>query len=118
MRTVADAVRTTCSPGKSTYEAVKPFGAVISNSIVHHISEPAAVLAEMVRVVAPDNKVSTRTVKLGDRIGSRAIVEDGLKPGERVVVEGAQVRDGTLVNAKPYTPPAPSTSSPAATGGK
>src|SRR5579884_2973073 len=29
------------------------FGAVISNSIVHHIPQPAAVLAEMVRVAAP-----------------------------------------------------------------
>jgi ubiquinone/menaquinone biosynthesis C-methylase UbiE len=29
------------------------FGAVISNSIVHHIPRPAAVLAEMVRVAAP-----------------------------------------------------------------
>jgi ubiquinone/menaquinone biosynthesis C-methylase UbiE len=29
------------------------FGAVISNSIVHHIPQPGAVLAEMVRVVAP-----------------------------------------------------------------
>jgi ubiquinone/menaquinone biosynthesis C-methylase UbiE len=29
------------------------FGAVISNSIVHHIPQPAAVLAEVVRVAAP-----------------------------------------------------------------
>jgi ubiquinone/menaquinone biosynthesis C-methylase UbiE len=30
------------------------FGALISNSIVHHIPEPGAVLSEMVRIVAPD----------------------------------------------------------------
>ncbi len=30
------------------------FGAIMSNSIVHHIPEPGAVLAEMVRVVQPD----------------------------------------------------------------
>jgi ubiquinone/menaquinone biosynthesis C-methylase UbiE len=33
--------------------ADESFGAVISNSIVHHIPRPAAVLAEMVRVAAP-----------------------------------------------------------------
>jgi ubiquinone/menaquinone biosynthesis C-methylase UbiE len=33
--------------------ATASFGAVISNSIVHHIPEPAGVLAEMHRVVAP-----------------------------------------------------------------
>jgi RND family efflux transporter MFP subunit len=80
---------------------------------------PQRALQEMqgafqLRVVAPDNKVATRPVKLGDRLGSRAIVEEGLKPGERVVVEGAQVKDGTVVNPKPFTPPA----APAATGGK
>jgi ubiquinone/menaquinone biosynthesis C-methylase UbiE len=36
------------------------FGAVMSNSIVHHIPEPAAVLAEMVRVVAPGGVLFVR----------------------------------------------------------
>jgi ubiquinone/menaquinone biosynthesis C-methylase UbiE len=36
------------------------FAAVISNSIVHHIPEPAAVLAEMVRVTAPDGFLFVR----------------------------------------------------------
>jgi ubiquinone/menaquinone biosynthesis C-methylase UbiE len=36
------------------------FGAVISNSIVHHIPEPAAVLAEMVRVTAPGGALFVR----------------------------------------------------------
>jgi ubiquinone/menaquinone biosynthesis C-methylase UbiE len=36
------------------------FAAVISNSIVHHIPEPATVLAEMVRVVAPGGVVFVR----------------------------------------------------------
>src|SRR5581483_10574633 len=62
--------------------------------------------AYQLRVLTPDNKVNTRTVKLADRIGSRWIVEDGLKAGERVVVEGTNVKDGTSVNPKPYTPPA------------
>jgi ubiquinone/menaquinone biosynthesis C-methylase UbiE len=36
------------------------FGAVISNSIVHHIPEPAFVLAEMVRVLAPGGDLFVR----------------------------------------------------------
>ncbi len=55
-----------------------------------------------VAVVGPDNKVSIRTVKAGDQTGSMWIIEEGLKPGERVVVEGVQkVRPGALVNPKP-----------------
>jgi membrane fusion protein, multidrug efflux system len=55
------------------------------------------------RVVGPDNKVSTKTVKVGDRVGSRWIVDEGLQPGARVVVEGARTADGTVVNPKPFT---------------
>jgi membrane fusion protein (multidrug efflux system) len=56
------------------------------------------------RVVGPDNTVATKTVKVGDRVGSRWIVAEGLEPGARVVVEGAVTRDGAVVNAKPFTP--------------
>src|SRR5467141_2642193 len=56
-----------------------------------------------VAVVDGENKVSIRTVKVGDRVGSEWIVAEGLKPGERVVVEGVQkVRPGMQVNAKPF----------------
>jgi RND family efflux transporter MFP subunit len=58
------------------------------------------------RVVGPDNVVSTKTVKVGDRVGSRWIVEQGLQPGARVVVEGGSTRDGTVVRPTPFTPPA------------
>jgi ubiquinone/menaquinone biosynthesis C-methylase UbiE len=40
--------------------ADESFEAVISNSIVHHIPEPGFVLAEMVRVVAPDGTLFVR----------------------------------------------------------
>ena len=57
----------------------------------------------MVAVVGQDNKVSIRSVKMGDKVGSWWVVNDGLKPGERVVAEGVQaVQDGALVNPKPY----------------
>src|ERR1700723_1084468 len=57
-----------------------------------------------VAVVDGQNKVSIRTVQVGNRIGNQWIVSDGLKPGERVVVEGVQkVRPGMQVNPKPFT---------------
>ncbi len=41
-----------------------------------------------VAVVDPNNTIRFAVVKVGDRIGSNWIVEDGLKPGERVVTDG------------------------------
>ena len=56
-----------------------------------------------VAVVGTDNKVSIRTVKVGDLTGNMWIIDEGLKPGERVVAEGVQkVRAGALVNPKPF----------------
>jgi len=57
------------------------------------------------RVVGPDNKVSTRTVKVGDRIGGRWIIDGGLQAGTRVIVEGPRTSDGTVVNPKPFAAP-------------
>ncbi len=56
-----------------------------------------------VAVVDSDNKASIVTVKVGERAGSMWIIENGLKPGERVVAEGVQkVRPGAQVNPKPF----------------
>jgi len=55
-----------------------------------------------VAVVGKDNKVSIRPVKVGERVGSLWMVQEGLKPGERVVAEGVQrVKAGMTVNPKP-----------------
>ena len=52
-----------------------------------------------VAVVSSDNKVSIRPVTVGDRVGKLWIVTDGLKAGERVIVEGLlKIRDGAVVN--------------------
>ena len=52
-----------------------------------------------VAVVGSDNKVSLRPVKVGDRVNNMWIINEGLKAGERVVVEGTQkVRPGMVVN--------------------
>jgi membrane fusion protein (multidrug efflux system) len=65
-------------------------------------------------VVSPDNKATFRPVKVGDRVGTNWIITDGLKPGERVVVEGIQkvqmfaaqapqlAKEGVPVAPKPY----------------
>src|SRR5437660_4589749 len=54
-----------------------------------------------------DNKVSIRPVKLGERIGAMWEVTEGLKPGDKVVVQGLQkAREGSTVTAKDWTPPA------------
>ena len=56
-----------------------------------------------VAAVDDKNKVSIRTVQVGDRVGSQWVVADGLKPGERVIAEGVQkVRQGMQVNPKPF----------------
>jgi len=56
-------------------------------------------------VVGTDNKVSIRNVKVGPRVESLWVIEEGLKPGERVVVEGLQrIRDGSTVSPKAATP--------------
>jgi len=65
-------------------------------------------------VVSPDNKATVRPVKVGDRVGSKWIITEGLKPGEKVVVEGIQkvqtfaaqspqaAKEGIPVTPKPY----------------
>ena len=55
-----------------------------------------------VGVVGPDGKAEIRVVQPGPRIGSLWVIEKGLKPGEKVIVEGLfRVRPGMVVNAKP-----------------
>ena len=55
-----------------------------------------------VAVVGNDHKVSMRTVKPGEKVKTMWVIDEGLKPGEQVVVEGLQkLREGTLVIPKP-----------------
>ena len=69
-------------------------------------------------VLTPDNKAMFRPVKMGERVGPNWIVTEGLKPGEKVVVEGILkvqqfaaaapelAKEGIPVVPKPYVPPA------------
>ena len=58
-----------------------------------------------VAVVRPDETVDVRTVKMDARVGSLWIVTDGVKPGERIVVEGGdRVRAGQKVRLAATAP--------------
>jgi len=58
-----------------------------------------------VAVVAADNTVQIRGAKVGERIGNLWVIQEGLKPGDRVVAEGTQkVGNGVKVTPKPFTP--------------
>ena len=53
---------------------------------------------QQVAVVGPDDTVTIRTVKAGERVGSDWIIDDGLHPGDRVITEGfAKVKSGMKV---------------------
>lgn len=55
--------------------------------------------AKTVMVVDGQNKVSVRTVSVGDKSDNYFVVLQGLEPGERVIVEGMQkVKPGGVVN--------------------
>ena len=55
-----------------------------------------------VAVVGGDHRVSMRAVKPGVTVGTMWVIDEGLKPGEQVVVGGVQqIREGTLVTPKP-----------------
>jgi len=59
-----------------------------------------------VAVVGDDNKVSIHPVTMGERIGAMWEVTEGLKAGDKVVVEGIQkAREGAQVTVKEWTPP-------------
>jgi len=56
-----------------------------------------------VAVLGGTNQVHLQPVKVGEQVGANWIIENGLKPGDRVVVEGAQkVKEGVVVNPKPF----------------
>jgi membrane fusion protein, multidrug efflux system len=73
-----------------------------------------------VAIVDSSNKVAFRTVKVGQKVDSLWVVEDGLKAGEQIVVEGLQrIQDGMTVSAKPApASPAGSAAAPAAVEAK
>jgi membrane fusion protein (multidrug efflux system) len=82
------------------------------------VPQPAVIEVQsqyLIIVVTPDNKAIFKPIKVGDRVGKNWIISEGLKPGDRVVVEGIQkvqsmagqspelAKTGVPVSPKPYT---------------
>ena len=92
------------------------FGKVrfVPDSVQNALVVPQEAVTELqgsfqVAVVDQNNKVSIRPVKMGERVGALWQVTDGLKPGDKVVVQGVQkAREGSTVTVKEWTPPAQS----------
>jgi len=60
---------------------------------------------QTIYTVGPDNKVQARAVKTAERVGDDWIVEQGLKAGDTVIVEGQmRIRPGAAVTTRPYHP--------------
>jgi membrane fusion protein (multidrug efflux system) len=70
------------------------------------IPQPAVIQVQsqyQVVVIGADSKAVFRSVKVGDKVGPDWIITEGLKPGDRVVVQGfMKLREGISVSAKPY----------------
>jgi len=59
-----------------------------------------------VLVVNDANKVEARNIEIESTVGTRVLVSKGLKPGERVIVEGSQkAPPGSVVKAVPFNSP-------------
>jgi RND family efflux transporter MFP subunit len=69
---------------------------------------PQAAVTELqggyeVAVIGQNDRADIRAVKTGERAGTMWVIQDGLKPGDRVVVEGQQkLRPGMQVQPKPF----------------
>jgi membrane fusion protein (multidrug efflux system) len=60
----------------------------------------------LIAVVGPDNKISIRPVKTGERLAGSWVIEGEVKGGDKVVAEGIQkVRDGLEVKPVPFAQP-------------
>jgi membrane fusion protein (multidrug efflux system) len=74
-----------------------------------------------IMVVKPDATVEQRMVKAGERVDNLWIVDSGIKPGEKVIVEGIQkVKPGVKVSAtleKVEKSASPAPNAPPADGG-
>jgi membrane fusion protein (multidrug efflux system) len=62
---------------------------------------------QTVYTLSPSNQVELRAITTAERVGEDSIVTQGLKPGDRVIVEGQlKVRPGMIVHPEPYRAPA------------
>jgi membrane fusion protein (multidrug efflux system) len=89
-------------PGQ--YGRVRAQTQTITNALV----VPQRAVAELqgtyqVAIVNETNSVHLQSVKVGAQVGADWIIENGVKAGERIVVEGTgKVKEGMVVNPKPF----------------
>ena len=73
----------------------------------HALLVPQSAVKELqggyqVALLGPDNKAMIRQVRAGQKVGTMWVIDDGLKPDDKVIVEGIEkVKDGTPVVPKP-----------------
>lgn len=94
-------------------QAVREQSIMVPQQAVQRTGDKASVL-----VVLPDGKVEARPIRTEGSLGDQWIVSAGLKPGEKVIVEGLQkARPGASVKPvqwqKPGAAPAPASAGPA-----
>jgi membrane fusion protein (multidrug efflux system) len=84
---------------------------IVANVLKDAVVVPQRAVSEVqgsyqIALVGADGKAEIRPVKVGTRAGTDWVISSGLKPGEKVVVEGLQkIKTGAPVVAKPWTPP-------------
>lgn len=96
-------------------EEVRPAALLVPQRAVQELQGQFSVV-----IVNAEGKAESRKVKPGPRVASLWLLEEGVKPGEKVIVEGVQkVRDGmpvkaTVVAAEAAPSPPPASPAPAA----
>lgn len=86
---------------------------VVANMLKDAVVVPQRAVLEIqgsyqIGIVGSDGKAEIRPVQVGPRSGANWVIAQGLRPGEKVIVEGIQkIRAGVPVTAKPWTPPTP-----------
>lgn len=118
IRARVDNPRNLLSPGQFVR------GRIEAGTVANGLTLPARAIQfkgqeASVSIMARDGTVTNRPVTLGEMTGSRWIVRSGLKPGERVIVEGWQkVRPGQKAQLKPAPAQAPSAVASTAPAGR
>ncbi len=75
---------------------------VVPQRAVTQLQSDYQVSVVMAEENSPTNRAHLRSVKVGRQMGSNWIIKEGLKAGERVVVEGTQkATEGAVVNPMP-----------------
>ena len=101
---LADRIRFARGDAKGLPFPERPFEAVVSNSIVHHIPDPAPALAEMARVLAPGGPCSSATSPGRDRMKEVArlvcLYAGGESPSARDLFEASLRAALTLVEVR------------------